>query len=148
MKKKDISSCKLLSGVARTLVKDIPAYLGGGDVVCSDDSLFKVVEVMPESGRDIRFIDDVWDFAEFFKLMVTSDHVLDFRIVPPELKDAFKDFAVLLIDRVKIRTVHQRIETVNRALNLALAVSDESDPRLLTADDIIRGTAGLSPVNQ
>ena len=132
------ASCKLLFGVARTLVKEIPEALGGEDIVVSPDSLYKVIEVLP-TGREILFSDDVWDFSECFKLMVSVNHVLDFTKVHQELKEAYKDYAVLLIDRVKIRTARSRIMNVNYAITLAMKRSGVDDPRFLSAENLCEG---------
>lgn len=143
-KRENMETLTLVSGVARKLVKNVPENLGGNDIVVSPDSLMKVIEVMPDTGREILFIDDVWDFSPMFKLMSTGEHVLDFRIVPQEMKDAFKDYACVLLDRgLKVRTIHQRIFRVNRAIHLAKIKTGEDDARFLSSNDLYDALGGL-----
>ena len=134
----------LVSGVARKLIKDVPEGLGGKGIVVSPDSLMKVIEVLPGTGRKIMFMDDVWDFSPMFKLLSTGNHVLDFRLVPLEMKDAFKEYACILLDRgFKVRCVHNKLFDINRALHLAMMQTGEDDARLLSEIDLFSALDGI-----
>ncbi len=133
---KTAKTYKLLTGVARTLVKDIPAKMGGEELAASHEGLMKVIEVLPVSGREILFCDDVWDFSECFKLMVTHQHVLNFKGFPPEIKDAVKEYAVVLLERPnKVRTIYSLILNLGRLFRLAMASSGAYDVRQLSSED-------------
>ena len=137
------------SGIARALVKDVPSLLGGEDIVASPDSLTKVIEVMPESGREILFMDDIWDFSEFFKLMSSFKHVLNFKRFPGEVRDAAKEYVLLLMERGnKIRTIHSKLNQLCLVLERALKEAGVNDVRLLTSQDYNGITEAYSPVQK
>lgn len=136
------------SGIARALVKHVPSLLGGEDIVASPDSLLKIVEVLPESGREIVFMDDVWDFSECFKLMSSFLHVLKFNRVPLEVKDAAKEYVLLLMERgIKIRTIHGKINQLCLLMERAMEKSGVNDMRLLTSQDY-NSISGLYTIAQ
>lgn len=131
----------LRNGLARQIIGNIPAYMGGLDILpCKGDHKV-IVELIPVKGQLVDYHSDVWDFSAGFRYQRRSVLAIRFNKANPEFKNYIKDYAAQMIDsyKCKVSTVNGIVSMLIRVLNYALETSSYGLFILLSTEDIIRG---------
>lgn len=130
----------LRNGLARQLIGNIPAYMGGEDIVPCIGEHKKLVQIIPVCGHLVDYRSDIWDFRPGFKYLNRSSLCIKFERANPEYKTYLKDFTAQMLDsyRWKVTTASGVISLMISVLNSAMENSEYGLFVLLDADDLIR----------
>lgn len=129
----------LRNGLARQLIGNIPAYMGGTGILPEKGGHRTVVELLPVQGHLVDYRNDEWDFRAGFKYQRRSDLKIRFNKANAEFRTHLKDYAAMLLDSYewKVSTVSSVISMMSGILNYAVEHSMYEMFILIDTDDII-----------
>lgn len=129
----------LRNGLARQLIDNIPAYMGGTGIFPEKGGHRVVVEIIPVQGHLVDYCNDEWDFKAGFKYQRRSNLKIRFSKANAEFRTHLKDYAAMLLDTYewKVSTVSSVISMMSSILNHAIEHSMYEMFILIDTDDII-----------
>ena len=129
----------LRNGLARKLIDNIPAYMGGTGIFPEKGGHRVVVEIIPVQGHLVDYRNDEWDFKVGFKYQRRSNLKIRFNKANAEFRTHLKDYAAMLLDTYewKVSTVGSVISMMSGILNHAVEHSMYEMFILIDTDDII-----------